>query len=175
MEAQVLQAADQLLRAWALLILVLAEDSRPVALHQQITEIGVDELQDMLQHLRAHHLHHQQVTAHRILTPPHLPVSLLPVRHQLLPEELRPHGEKVLVGGEGAVSSLQGQVVDAIRLVRFLQQAPEVLGEGGGRYAGNLIQAGRGKDRDQTFCSRIRVMFTRHKMLQNVVKQGCPI
>ena len=45
------------------------------------------------------------------------------------------------MGGEGAVAGLQRHVVDAVRLVGLLQQAAEVLGEGGRGHDGDLKQA----------------------------------
>lgn len=62
--------------------------------------------------------------------------------HELLPEELGPHGQDVLVGREGAITGLKGHIVDAVHFIRLIQKAPEVLGEAGRRNDGDLIQAG---------------------------------
>lgn len=46
------------------------------------------------------------------------------------------------MGREGAITGLEGHVVDAVRFVRLVQKAPEVLGEGGWGDDRDLIQAG---------------------------------
>lgn len=46
------------------------------------------------------------------------------------------------MGGKGAIAGLQGHIVDAVRFVRLIQKPPKVLGEGGRRNAGNLVQTG---------------------------------
>ena len=101
-------------------------------MQQQLAGVGVDEAQGVLQHFCGHLLQEDQVAAHCVLTQLHLAVGLrllcaAALACEQLPEELRPHGQDVLVGGEGAVAGLQCHVVDAVRLVGLLQQPAEVL------------------------------------------------
>ena len=122
--------------------------SRPGTVQQQLAGVGVDEAQGVLQHVCGHLLQEDQVAAHCVLTQLHLAVGLrllcaaaAALACEQLPEELGPHGQDVLVGGEGAVAGLQCHVVDAVRLVGLLQQPAEVLREGGGGDDGDLKQA----------------------------------
>lgn len=91
-------------------------------------------MQSVFQHVRWDLLQNDQITAHSIFALPYFSIKLLigfaMLRHELLTEELRPHGQDVLVGREGAITSLKGHIMDAVHLVRFVQKAPEVLGEG---------------------------------------------
>lgn len=123
-------------------------------MHQKLTGVCVDEVQGVFQHIRRDLLKNDQITTHSIFALPHFSFKLCShlaaLGHEQLPEELGPHGQDVLVGRKGAIASLKGYIVDAVHFIGLIEKVPEVLGEGGWRNTGNLIQAGLNRGRVQT-------------------------
>lgn len=122
-------------------------DSGPGPVHQQLTGVRVDEVQCVFQHVGLNLLQNEQIAANGIFALSYFFVQLLvdptALGHEQLPEEVGPHRQDVLVRREGAVTSLKRHVVYAVHFVRLVQKTPEVLGEGGRRNAGNLVQTGQ--------------------------------
>lgn len=108
--------------------------SRPRPVYQQLTRVCVDEVKSVFHHVRWDFFQNEQIAPHGIFALPHFLIELLidptVLRHELLPEELGPHGQNVLVSRKSAITSLKRHIVDAVHFVRLIQKAPEVLGEG---------------------------------------------